>query len=238
MGEAAVNVARACNYTGAGTVEFLMDENHRFYFLEMNTRLQVEHPVTEMITGLDLVREQIRVARGEQLGYTQTDLKINGHAIELRVCAEDPFENFVPSTGVLTTYNKPEGKGIRVDDCMEVNMEIPVYYDNMIAKLIVWAPDRMEAISLMKQAINDYEVEGIKTTLPFGEFVMNHPAFISGNFDTHFVKNHFDNPVADSDKDELIALFSAWYLDQERNKVVLPAMGSKKAWYMRRKSQV
>ena len=238
MGEAAVNVARACNYTGAGTVEFLMDENHRFYFLEMNTRLQVEHPVTEMITGLDLVREQIRVARGEQLGYTQTDLKINGHAIELRVCAEDPFENFVPSTGVLTTYNKPEGKGIRVDDCMEVNMEIPVYYDNMIAKLIVWAPDRMEAISLMKQAINDYEVEGIKTTLPFGEFVMNHPAFISGNFDTHFVKNHFDNPVADSDKDELIALFSAWYLDQERNKVVLPAMGSKKAWYIRRKSQV
>jgi acetyl-CoA carboxylase biotin carboxylase subunit len=238
MGEAAVNVARACNYTGAGTVEFLMDENHRFYFLEMNTRLQVEHPVTEMITGLDLVREQIRVARGEQLGYTQTDLKINGHAIELRVCAEDPFENFVPSTGVLTTYNKPEGKGIRVDDCMEVNMEIPVYYDNMIAKLIVWAPDRMEAISLMKQAINDYEVEGIKTTLPFGEFVMNHSAFISGNFDTHFVKNHFDNPVADSDKDELIALFSAWYLDQERNKVVLPAMGSKKAWYMRRKSQV
>ncbi len=236
MGDAAVNVAKACNYTGAGTVEFLLDENLDFYFLEMNTRLQVEHPVTEMITGLDLVKEQIRIARGEHLGYMQNDLKINGHAIELRICAEDPAENFVPSIGKLTTYIKPNGKNIRVDDCMEQGMEIPIYYDNMIAKLIVWADDRMKAINLMKEAIVGFEIEGIKTTLPFGEFVMNHNAFISGKFDTHFVANYFNSENLVENNGEIAALFSAWYMEQTNKEVVLPSMGSKKAWYLKRKN--
>ncbi len=235
MGEAAVNVAKACNYIGAGTVEFLVDENLDFYFLEMNTRLQVEHPVTEFITGLDLVKEQIRVARGEKLGYEQADLTIYGHAIELRVCAEDPAEDFVPSIGTLSVYKKPVGNAIRVDDCMEQGMEIPIYYDNMIAKLIVWADSRDEAITLMKEAISNYEIEGIKTTLPFGQFVMNHDAFKSGNFDTHFIKNYFTSESLLENNDEVAALFSAWYMEQEKKEVVLPKMGSKKAWSMNRK---
>lgn len=235
MGEAAVNVAKACNYTGAGTVEFLVDDNLDFYFLEMNTRLQVEHPVTELITGLDLVKEQIRVARGEALGYSQKDLKINGHAIELRVCAEDPSENFVPSIGTLTTYIKPEIDNVRIDDCMEQGMTIPIFYDNMIAKLIVWAPSRMEAISLMKTAIRRFKIEGIKTTLEFGEFVMNHDAFISGKFDTHFVVNYFKPIELTEDESKLAALFSAWFMEEKKQTIVLPAMGSKKAWYLKRK---
>jgi acetyl-CoA carboxylase biotin carboxylase subunit len=235
MGEAAVNVARACNYTGAGTVEFLVDENLDFYFLEMNTRLQVEHPVTEFITGLDLVKEQIRVARGEPLGYTQDDLKINGHSIELRVCAEDPSENFVPSIGTLTTYIKPDLNNVRIDDCMEQGMTIPIFYDNMIAKLVVWAPSRMEAIARMKIAISQFKIEGIKTTLSFGEFVMNHDAFINGKFDTHFVANHFKPLELSKEQNELAALFSAWYMEEKKQEIVLPAMGSKKAWYLRRK---
>lgn len=235
MGEAAVNVAKACNYTGAGTVEFLLDENLDFYFLEMNTRLQVEHPVTEMITGLDLVREQIRIARGEHLGYFQDDLKINGHAIELRICAEDPAEDFVPSIGKLTVYDLPEGKNIRVDGCMEKGMEIPIYYDNMIAKLVVWGEDRMSAINRMKEAIVSYKIEGIKTTLPFGEFVMNHHAFISGKFDTHFISDYFSSENLYENNDEIAALFSSWYMDQTKKEVVIPEMGSKKAWYLKRK---
>ena len=235
MGEAAVNVAKACNYTGAGTVEFLVDENLDFYFLEMNTRLQVEHPVTELITGLDLVKEQIRIARGEPLGYTQDDLTIKGHALELRVCAEDPSENFVPSIGTLTTYIKPSLNNVRIDDCMEQGMSIPIFYDNMIAKLIVWAPTRMEAISLMKLAIRQYKIEGIKTTLEFGEFVMNHDAFVSGNFDTHFVSNYFKPVELTDDEMQLAAIFSAWFMEEKKKTIVLPAMGSKKAWYLRRK---
>lgn len=191
MGEAAVNVAKACNYTGAGTVEFLMDETLNFYFLEMNTRLQVEHPVTEMICDLDLVKEQIRVARGEQLGYSQEDLKINGHAIELRICAEDPANNFLPEVGRLETYKIPQGTGVRVDDGFEQGMEIPIFYDNMIAKLIVHAESREAAIERMKRAIGEYEISGIETTLDFGRFVMEHPAFIEGKFDTKFIERYF-----------------------------------------------
>ena len=191
MGEAAVNVAKACNYTGAGTVEFLVDETMNFYFLEMNTRLQVEHPVTEMITGLDLVREQIRVARGEALGYSQEDLNINGHSIELRVCAEDPANNFLPEVGKLETYRTPMGTGVRVDDGFEEGMDIPIYYDNMIAKLIVHAATRELAIERMKRAISEYEITGIATTLGFGEWVMNHPDFKSGNIDTKFIDRLF-----------------------------------------------
>lgn len=191
MGEAAVKVARACDYVGAGTVEFLLDQDKNYYFLEMNTRLQVEHPVTEMITGIDLVEQQIRVARNERLGISQTDLTISGHAIELRVYAEDPMDNFLPSIGILDTYIRPNGPGIRLDDGFEEGMAIPIYYDPMLAKLIAYGQNRQEAIQRMLHAIAQYKIEGVATTLPFGKFVMEHPNFISGNFDTNFVTNYF-----------------------------------------------
>lgn len=191
MGEAACNVARACGYENAGTVEFLLDENLDFYFLEMNTRLQVEHPVTEMITGVDLVREQIRVAEGHPLSFRQEDLHINGHAIEVRVYAEDPLNNFLPDIGKLHVYRPPQGVGIRVDDGMEEGMEVPIYYDPMLAKLIVHDENRQEAIGKMIRAIDEFRVVGVETTLPFCRFVMQHEAFVSGRFDTHFVANYF-----------------------------------------------
>ncbi|TXI15918.1 MAG: acetyl-CoA carboxylase biotin carboxylase subunit [Pedobacter sp.] len=197
MGKCAVDVARSCQYTGAGTVEFILDENLNFFFLEMNTRLQVEHPVTEIITGLDLVKEQIKITRGETLSFKQEDLQIRGHAIELRVYAEDPTTNFLPDIGTLKTYKIPQGAGVRVDGGFEQGMEIPIYYDPMIAKLIVHGKDRAEAIERMTRAINEYEITGIETTLSFGKFVMHHPAFNSGNFDTHFVKNYFTSASLD-----------------------------------------
>ncbi|MEP7109006.1 MAG: acetyl-CoA carboxylase biotin carboxylase subunit [Ferruginibacter sp.] len=191
MGAAAVMVARSCNYTSTGTVEFLLDDQMNFYFLEMNTRLQVEHPVTEMITGKDLVEEQIRIARGEALRFTQEDLCINGHSLEFRVYAEDPLNDFLPSIGTLTTYIRPVGEGVRVDDGYEAGMEIPIYYDPMIGKLIIHGKDRTDAIQKMKTAIEDYSIEGLQTTLPFGRFVFEHEAFLSGKFDTHFVQDHY-----------------------------------------------
>lgn len=191
IGEAAVNVAKSCNYYGAGTVEFIADENLNFYFLEMNTRLQVEHPVTEQITGLDLVKEQIRIAEGLELPMKQEDLSINGHSIELRVYAEDPENNFLPVTGKLETYKRPQGIGVRVDDGYEEGMEIPIFYDPMLAKLVCFGKDRKEAIDRMLRAISEYKIEGIKTTLPFGEFALKHPAFIDGSFTTKFVEEHF-----------------------------------------------
>jgi len=191
MGQAAINVARSCDYLGAGTVEFLLDADHNFYFLEMNTRLQVEHPVTEWITGIDLVELQIRVARGEELQIKQEDLKINGHALELRVYAEDPLNDFLPSVGRLNTYKLPIGENIRVDNGFEEGMDIPIYYDPMLSKLITYGKTRDEAIQLMIKAIDNYVVEGVQTTLPFGKFVCEHEAFRSGNFDTHFVKNYY-----------------------------------------------
>lgn len=191
MGEAAIKVAKACDYLGAGTVEFLLDADFNFYFLEMNTRLQVEHPVTELISGVDLVELQIKVARGEALQIKQDDLKINGHALELRVYAEDPLNDFLPSVGHLDVYKIPEGEGIRVDNGFEEGMDIPIYYDPMLSKLITYAKTREEAIQIMIKAIENYHVKGIETTLPFGKYVCEHAAFRSGNFDTHFVKNYY-----------------------------------------------
>lgn len=191
MGEAAVMVAKSCDYLGAGTVEFLMDDKLNFYFLEMNTRLQVEHPVTEFITGLDLVEQQIRIARGEKLTIRQEDLSIHGHSIELRVTAEDPLDNFLPSVGKLKRYRPPVGENIRVDDGYEEGLDVPIYYDPLLSKLIVWGVNRDAAIRRMLEAISHYEVEGVATTLPFGRFVMEHDAFITGQFDTNFVKQYF-----------------------------------------------
>lgn len=192
MGASAVAVAKACGYTGAGTVEFLVDENLDYYFLEMNTRLQVEHPVTELITGIDLVKQQILVAQGHKLAFTQGDLTIIGHAIELRLTAEDPSNNFLPETGTIKHYVRPQGPGIRVDDGFEAGMEIPIYYDPMIAKLIVHGATREDAIDRMIRAIDEYVVTGVSTTLSFGKWVMQHPKFISGEFDTAFIANYFN----------------------------------------------
>lgn len=195
MGEAAVLVAKSCDYLGAGTVEFLYDENDNFYFLEMNTRLQVEHPVSEMISGVDLVELQIRVARGEALAIKQEDLKIKGHALELRVYAEDAMNDFLPSVGRLDVYQLPVGEGIRVDNGFEQGMEVPIYYDPMLSKLITYGKSREEAIEIMLKAIDKYKIDGVETTLPFGKFVFEHEAFRSGKFDTNFVKKYYSPEV-------------------------------------------
>jgi acetyl-CoA carboxylase biotin carboxylase subunit len=223
MGECAVNVARACDYVGAGTVEFLLDENKNFYFLEMNTRLQVEHPVTEMITGIDLVKEQIKVARGEKLGFKQEDLQIKGHAVEVRVYAEDPANNFLPDIGRLSTYNRPQGLGVRVDDGFEEGMDIPIYYDPMISKLITYGKDREEAINRMIRAIDDYKITGVETTLKFCRFVLEHEAFVSGNFDTHFIKKYFDPSVLlkGSSEEEIVAAIFGGRLQQSAKKTAV-----------------
>jgi acetyl-CoA carboxylase biotin carboxylase subunit len=209
MGADAVKVAQACEYTGAGTVEFLVDENLNYYFLEMNTRLQVEHPVSELITGVDLVEQQIRVAKGEKLSFSQADLSIKGHAVELRVYAEDPLNDFLPSIGKLSTYRRPTGEGIRVDDGFEQGMDIPIYYDPMIAKLVAFGKDRTEAIARLLKAIADYEIEGVATTLPFGRFVLEHDAFVSGQFDTHFVQNYFTKEALTADEADEDAVAAA-----------------------------
>lgn len=208
MGEAAINVARACNYHNAGTVEFIVDQNKQFYFLEMNTRLQVEHPVTEMILGLDLVKWQIQIAQGEKLSFSQSDIRARGHAIELRVYAEDPNNQFLPDIGRLTKYVKPEGPGIRVDDGFREGMEIPIFYDPMIAKLIVWAETREEAIERLKRAISEYRIHGVKTTLEFGLWLCDHPHFRDGSYNTHFIKTHYHGTLKNdvpSDPDLLTA---------------------------------
>jgi acetyl-CoA carboxylase, biotin carboxylase subunit len=191
MGEAAVNAAKAAKYFNAGTIEFILDEDMSFYFLEMNTRLQVEHPVTEMITGLDLVKLQIKIAEGEKLPFKQEDLEMKGHAIEVRVCAEDPANNFLPDIGTLQTYRVPQGHGVRVDGGFEEGMKIPVQYDPLLAKLVVHAETREMAMDKMKRAIEDFEISGVETTLGFGHFVMGHEAFRSGNFNTRFIENYF-----------------------------------------------
>lgn len=195
MGAAAISVCKACDYDGAGTVEFLLDADLKFYFLEMNTRLQVEHPVTEEITKLDLVEWQIRVARGEKLPLKQEELKIHGHAIEVRVYAEDTLNGFTPDIGTLKRYRIPSGESIRVDDAFSEGMEIPIYYDPMIAKLVVWGKDRTHAIKRTLKAIDNYQISGLKTTLDFGKYVLKHDAFTSGDFDTNFVRHYFEDPT-------------------------------------------
>ena len=230
MGECAVKIAKACNYLGAGTVEFLLDEELNFYFLEMNTRLQVEHPVTEMITGIDLVKAQIEIAEGSKLGITQDEVKLNGHAIEIRVYAEDPQNQFLPDIGKLVTYQLPRGNGIRVDDGLEEGMDISIYYDPMIAKLVAHGETRNEAIAHMLRAINDYKISGVKTTLDFCAFVLRHEKFVSGNFDTHFIQHHFKPEFLDKTKEDEVlvaAAFANFFLDDQQNKVsALPDLSS------------
>lgn len=219
MGKAACDVAKACNYYGAGTVEFLFEDGE-FFFLEMNTRLQVEHPVTEMITGKDLVKEQINIARGNKMPFKQSDLSVSGHSIEVRVYAEDPRNNFLPDIGQLVRYRRPSGMGVRVDDGFEEGMEIPIYYDPMISKLITHGSNRDEAIEKMLRAIKDYEVVGVETTLPFCSYAINHEAFRSGKFSTTFVSKYFTDPkVLDAyfeDEAEIAELFAVKYFNEKK----------------------
>jgi len=191
MGEMAVKAAEAVGYVNAGTIECLVDKDKNFYFLEMNTRLQVEHPVTELVTGIDLVKEQIRIARGRRMGPTQSFLEPTGWAIECRINAEDPYNNFIPSIGTISTLNIPTGPGVRVDSGVYSGYEITPYYDSMIAKLIVWGEDRGEAILRMRRALEEYTIMGVKHNIPFHQNLMNSFSFIAGMFDTKFVEERF-----------------------------------------------
>lgn len=219
MADAAISAAEACDYVGAGTIEFLVDRDRNFYFLEMNTRLQVEHPVTELITGLDLVALQILVAEGEPLPFTQDEVAMDGHAIECRIYAEDPRDNFLPSTGKLFKHRIPSGNGIRVDAGVEEGQEVTINYDPMISKLCSYGKDRQQAIRRMIRALSEYEIAGCRTTIPFCEYVMKHEAFQKGAYDTHFVKEHFKPEDLDAlrkDHDEFQRL-AAVLLKQEKS---------------------
>ena len=191
MGEAAIKAGKSVGYSSAGTVEFLLDNEGNFYFMEMNTRIQVEHPVTEEVADLDLIKEQIRISAGERLGFSQEDVKISGHAMECRINAEDPENDFLPSPGVITSFHLPGGHGVRVDTHAYAKYLIPPFYDSMIAKLIVYGRKREEAILKMRRALDEFIIEGVKTTIPFHKTVFSNTNFISGNYDTSFVENLF-----------------------------------------------
>ena len=193
MGETAVLAAQAADYFSAGTVEFLVDRNHNFHFIEMNTRIQVEHPVSEMITGIDLVKEQIRVAAGQSLALTQEEVKLNGWAIECRINAEDPRFDFRPSPGTITRYLPPGGPGIRVDSALYPGYSIPSYYDSLVAKLIAWGQDRSEAIARMERALQEFVIEGIKTTIPFHQQILDNAFFRKGEVYTNFIQRRIIN---------------------------------------------
>lgn len=218
MGRAAVQAAKACGYVNAGTIEFLFDPSGpSFYFLEMNTRLQVEHPVTEMVTGVDLAQMQIRVAMGEPISLKQEDIHQTGHSIECRISAEDPANNFLPDAGRITTLVRPSGPWVRVDSGVEVGDDVGVYYDPLVAKLIVWGADRTAAIQRCRRALDEYRIHGFKTTTPFSRWLMDHPKFISGDFDTSFIEREFRPEMLDrSDEDELrVAALAAVLLNPE-----------------------
>src|SRR5690625_228790 len=191
MGEASVKAAKAVNYRGAGTIEYIFDRKTKdFYFMEMNTRIQVEHPVTEMVTGIDLIKEQIKIASGEELSFKQTELRMEGAAIECRINAENPFKNFMPSAGEIDMYLPPGGFGVRIDSQAYSGYRIPPYYDSMIAKLITYGSTREEAISKMKRALGEFVAEGVHTTIPFHRLIMEHDVFVKGDFNTNFLEDH------------------------------------------------
>jgi propionyl-CoA carboxylase alpha chain len=243
MGATAVNAAKACGYRNAGTIEFLVDADRRFYFLEMNTRLQVEHPVTELRTGMDLVAQQIRIAEGEELGIRQDDVQFRGHAIECRICAEDVENGFLPVTGRLTHLKPSQGIGVRDDRGVEAGNDISVYYDSLIAKLIVWGSTRGEAIERMKRALAEYEILGVRTTIPLCQYVMQHPKFIEGDFTTHFLNDHFpgSNHRQQAGSTRIAAaILCALIEDRARQGTIMPdnlsSAGNGAAWKMQRLS--
>jgi acetyl-CoA carboxylase biotin carboxylase subunit len=218
MGSVAVKAARAVDYANAGTIEFLLDRDNNYYFLEMNTRLQVEHPVTELVTGIDIVKEQIRVARGRVLSYTQKDVQINGHAIECRINAEDPYDNFLPSTGRITHSIMPTGPGVRIDTGVYPGFEITPFYDPMIAKLIVWGETRAQAILRMRRALEEYRIVGVRTNIPFHQTLMDSHRFMGGQYDTRFVEERFSMEAASETREndaEIAAILATLVAHQE-----------------------
>jgi acetyl-CoA carboxylase, biotin carboxylase subunit len=225
MGESAVRIARAANYYNAGTLEFLVDQDHNFYFLEMNTRLQVEHPVTELVTGVDLVRAQLRIAAGESLGFTQDDVQLRGAAIECRIYAEDAEQNFMPSPGRITRLRTPSGPGIREDSGVYNGYEVPIYYDPLLAKLSVWGATRAEAIERLERALDEYQIDGIKTTIPFFKTIIKHEQFIAGDLDTGFIARNWQPPAAEEaavndEVTDLAALLAAIHHHRNLNKSI------------------
>lgn len=234
--DAAINAAKACKYFNAGTIEFLMDKDKKFFFLEMNTRLQVEHPVTELITGVDLVKEQIMIASGEELSIKQDNLKINGHALECRIYAEDADNNFLPSVGKIISYKQPSGPGVRLDSCFEEGSEISIYYDPLISKLITWGKDRKNAIDKMKRALNEYRIAGVITNISFLNEILEHKTFTNGLFDINFVENEFlkiPNSKKTKKQNELetaAALFSVILKSSSRNNFTKPSTTSNSTW--------
>jgi len=231
MGEAAIKAARASGYVNAGTIEFLLDRNRDFYFLEVNARLQVEHPVTELVTGLDLVQEQLRIAAGEELSFKQLDVFHRGSAIECRICAEDPENNFYPSTGLIERMREPAGPGVRVESGIHAGFDVPIYYDPLISKLLTWAPTREQAIERMRRALAEYSIEGIKTTIPFHKAVMESEAFRSGEFDTSFVDEVFFPMYAGRTLPhaEVAAIAAALIREAERGEAQPLAVGAKES---------
>jgi len=231
MGEAATAIARESGYVGAGTVEFLVDEKLNFYFLEVNTRLQVEHPVTEMVTGVDLVQEQFRIAAGEKMSLTQADIRQRGHAIECRIYAEDSAAGFVPSTGRLAGYHEPAGPGVRIDSGFVAGDDIPVYYDPMISKLVTWGSDRDRAIRRMRRALDEYLVQGVETTIPFELLVMENEAFITGDLSTHFIEEQFPDlaeSLRQSEEDTELSAMAAALIDFQQQSKLAGLGGGKK----------
>ncbi|NND09311.1 MAG: acetyl-CoA carboxylase biotin carboxylase subunit [Saprospiraceae bacterium] len=236
MTNAAIKLCHASSYQGAGTVEFLIDAKKNFYFLEMNTRLQVEHPVTELVTGYDLVRMQIEVAMGKRLSLKQSDIQLKGHATQLRIYAEDPWDNFAPSIGTIEKYHTCDIEDIRIDEGVEEGQEIPIYYDPLLAKMISFGQDRSASIYNLKQAIEQTEIIGIQTTLPFGYFVLEHPKYLDGTYDTHFVHDHVTQeqvakriiPIARLSADVALALLKA-------DRSIVPSISTSQSWWMNRR---
>lgn len=225
MGEAAVAAARAAGYVNAGTVEFLADQEKNFYFLEVNTRLQVEHPVTELITGIDLAVEQMRVASGEKLSFSQEDIRIRGHAIECRIYAEDPLSGFLPSTGLVRSYQEPSGPGIRVDSGVYEGAEISVFYDPMISKLLSYGKDRRQAVDRMLRALEEYRISGVANNIEFHKDILKHPEFIAGNLSTHFIDEYYRPPEeSPSEIEEAAAVTVALTEHETRNKLTLSSL--------------
>ncbi|MEW6003710.1 MAG: acetyl-CoA carboxylase biotin carboxylase subunit [Stygiobacter sp.] len=235
--QTAIQAAKACNYYNAGTIEFLLDKNKNFYFLEMNTRLQVEHPVTEMITGFDIVKEQIKIAEGKELSIKQEDLNIFGHAIECRIYAEDVENNFSPSTGKITLHRLTSGPGIRIERGIDVSSDVPIYYDPMLAKVIAWGSNREEAIARMKRALSEYQICGVITNIPFYKWILSQEEFLDGSFDINFIENKFIPLIPNKWKEnlpeeyeEVIASLSALLKEEKKNNSASYNKSKKSSW--------
>lgn len=234
MGKAAVAAAKAANYVNAGTIEFLLDQDEHFYFLEMNTRLQVEHPVTELVTGIDIVKEQLRIASGRLLGLKQKNVEQRGWAIECRITAEDPYNGFLPSTGRIISLYEPTGPGVRLESGIYEGFEVSLYYDPLIAKLVVWGPDRATAIMRMKRALSEYKILGIATSIPFHQKLFESTSFIGGHFDTTFLDDRFSMEQGGSDENEKVAAIVATLLTHDRRQHALnippPTSSARGGW--------